>query len=125
MKDVNGLEIGPERPCPICKTPVATRPDGSIRSHSRPRSSLHPRLGVEACEGGKKPSPDCPACGAKSAVTYAREEQRFPYGRGDNAVELSAVVDVGRCAACTFEFTDWRGEIARDEAVQKHLEGSK
>lgn len=172
MKDRNGLEIGPEKPCSICGTPVATRPDGSVRHHSRWRSSLHPGLGVDACPGGKNPydrrctfchapagepcrtrlyeehvehgngevhtephaarlvdepfvpSPDCPACYAKGAVTYTREEQSFPYGLAPNTVTLSATVEVGRCDACKLEFTDWRAEDARDEAVQRHLHGT-
>jgi hypothetical protein len=32
-------------------------------------------------------------------------------------IELSAIVDRGRCL---FEFTDWRAEAARDEAVRMH-----
>lgn len=55
MKDAHGLEIGPEKPCPICTTSVATRPDGSIRHHSRWTVPGMPRLGVVSCEGGKKP----------------------------------------------------------------------
>lgn len=129
MKDANGLEIGPERPCPICKTPVATRPDGSIRAHSRSRSSLHPGLGVEACEGGAKPSTKCPVCDVEG-VTYRREEEKFPYltdvgfgviyGVEPETIELSCVVDKGHCPACKFEFTDWRAEIAREEAVEAY-----
>lgn len=63
----------------------------------------------------------CPACGALASVTFTREEERFPYGIAPHTIDLSAVVDKGRCAACTFEFTDWRAEVARDEAVKTHL----
>lgn len=121
MKDRNGLEIGPERPCPICGEPVATRPDGSVRAHARLRSALHPRLGLEACPGGAKPRTECPACSVEG-VTYQREEEKFPYGIAPNTIELTVVVDVGRCIACAFQFTDWRAEIARDAAVQAHLQ---
>ena len=55
MKDARGLEIGPPRPCPICGAQVATRPDGSLRAHSRFALPGMPRLGIVACEGGKRP----------------------------------------------------------------------
>jgi hypothetical protein len=69
------------------------------------------------------PSTTCPSCGALDSVTFTREEERFPYGEGAARlpVELTAVVDKGRCSSCTFEFTDWRAEVARDEAVTAHL----
>ena len=67
----------------------------------------------------------CPACGAPESVTFTREEEAFPYGVAPNTVNLAVVVDKGHCAACTFEFTDWRAENARDEAVKAHLTRSK
>lgn len=65
---------------------------------------------------------DCPYCG-KAAVTFLRENQSFMYGAGIWGVELHAHVDVGRCAACGFEFTDIRAEAARADAVCRHLQG--
>lgn len=134
MKDANGLEIGPEKPCLICGEPASTRPDGSVRAHSRWKAEGVPRLGVESCPGGHKPSTTCPECGVEDSVTWRREEEKFPYGApvGYGAiygvepeiVELTAIVDMGRCAVCKFEFTDWRAEIARDAAVQVHLNGA-
>ena len=47
--------------------------------------------------------------------------QAFPLRCRPPTVDLAAVVDKGRCSACTFEFTDWRAENARDEAVKAHL----
>jgi len=67
----------------------------------------------------------CPVCGAEGSVTFTREEERFPYGVAPHTVNLCAVVDKGSCAACSFEFTDWRAENARDEAVKAHLAQSK
>ena len=52
--DAKGIAICPPRRCSICGDMVSTRPDGSLRSHSRMRSEMHPRLGVEACPGGRK-----------------------------------------------------------------------
>ena len=66
------------------------------------------------------PSTTCPACGAPDSVTFTREEARFPYGVAPQTVELSAIVDKGRCS-CAFEFTDWRAELAHTEAVKIHL----
>ena len=70
------------------------------------------------------PSTTCPVCDALESVTFTREEEAFPYGVAPTTVNLSAVVDMGRCAACEFEFTDWRAEEARDNAVQAHLHAS-
>jgi hypothetical protein len=67
----------------------------------------------------------CPACGVPSSVTFTREEERFPYGSAPHTVELTAVVDKGRCSACTFVFTDARAEKAYEKAVQIHLEARK
>jgi len=63
----------------------------------------------------------CPACGESSGITFTREEERFPYGIAPHTVELTAMVDKGRCPACSLEFTDWRAEEARDRAVQIYL----
>lgn len=65
------------------------------------------------------PVTTCPACGA--GISFTREEERFSYGRAPHAVELTAIVDKGRCSTCAFEFTDWRAEEARDAAVKKYL----
>lgn len=71
------------------------------------------------------PVTTCPACGVPSSVTFTREEERFPYGGAPHTVELTAIVDKGRCAACTLEFTDWRAEEAHDNAVQAYLASSR
>jgi len=68
--------------------------------------------------------PVCPACG-ESSVTFTREEERFSYGVAPHTVELSAMVDKGRCSVCTLELTDWRAEEARGRAVQIHLAAHK
>jgi hypothetical protein len=67
----------------------------------------------------------CPACGEPSSVTFTREEERFPYGIAPHTVELTAMVDKGRGAACTLEFTDGRAEEARDRTVQLYLAARK
>lgn len=65
----------------------------------------------------KQPCPNC----ASSNVAYAMETQEFQYGVEENAVQLNAQVNVGTCGDCEFEFTGESGEIARHEAVCRHL----
>lgn len=65
---------------------------------------------------------ECPSCGDPANLTFSVEKEVFPYGIVPNQVELTVLVDKGRCAACAFEFTDWRAEKARDLAVQAHLQ---
>jgi hypothetical protein len=67
----------------------------------------------------------CPACDAPSSVSFTREEEYFPYGVAPHTVELTAIVDKGRCSACAFEFTDWRAEEAHNKAVQIYLAARK
>jgi len=62
----------------------------------------------------------CPVC-ASSSITFTREEEYLPYGAPPHVVELTVLVDKGRCATCSFEFTDWRAEKARDRAVHAYL----
>ena len=95
----------------------------SDEDHQADRSAPH----AIAAHASSPPMADtmCPACGEQSSVTFTREEERFPYGIAPHTVELAAMVDKGRCAACTFEFTDWRAEEARDRAVQIYLAARK
>ena len=63
---------------------------------------------------------NCPNCGSSRVDTH-RQADLFPYGTGDAAVELSAVVPFRECAECGFEFTDAEAEDARHEAICRHL----
>lgn len=56
MKDAKGLEICSPKVCPVCGDTVSTRPDGSVRYHSRWKYPGVPRLGVMTCEGGRRPT---------------------------------------------------------------------
>jgi putative zinc finger/helix-turn-helix YgiT family protein len=67
---------------------------------------------------GSKPT--CPVCEAGDTLT-SFEEERFTYGIGDRALELTARIPVRRCTVCGFEFTDDEADIARHEAVCRHL----
>ena len=63
---------------------------------------------------------ECPQCSRRTVQTRI-EEDRFKYGTGDSAVDLTAAIPVRKCASCGFEFTDWEAEDLRHEAVCRHL----
>lgn len=62
----------------------------------------------------------CPRCGGTTVETRI-ERDTFPYGSGESAVELNALVPVRICTACGFEYMDGAAEDARHEAVCHHL----
>jgi putative zinc finger/helix-turn-helix YgiT family protein len=62
----------------------------------------------------------CPSCDGHQ-VTTTVEEQRFTYGKGDDAVELKAQVPVHHCADCDIDFTDGFAETLRHAAICEHL----
>ncbi len=63
---------------------------------------------------------ECPNCGSMNVSTGA-EIERFLYGKGEDAVELSATVPVHTCQDCGFQFTDACGDDAKQEAICRHL----
>ena len=66
------------------------------------------------------PAEACPNCeGTEFAL--GRKEQRFLYGKENEAIELRAIVPVYACKACGFEFTGEDAEEARHEAVCRYL----
>ena len=62
----------------------------------------------------------CAACGGNK-VSRRMELDEFEYGAGEAAVSLSANVVVFACDDCDFEFTGPSAEVARHEAVCRHL----
>ncbi len=63
----------------------------------------------------------CPRC---QTYTYEyRTYDYFYYGTGPDATELYAMVPVIGCRHCDLEWTDHRGEDARQAVVDKHLQG--
>jgi putative zinc finger/helix-turn-helix YgiT family protein len=62
----------------------------------------------------------CPNCESREVRT-SMEQEKFIYGVDDTAVELTALVPVHTCTACEFQFTDAAGEVARHQAVCRHL----
>ncbi len=66
------------------------------------------------------PSLSCPICG-QSNVRTTLENQQFMYGEDPEAVELTARVPVRTCDDCGFQFLNEAGEVAKHEAVCRHL----
>ena len=62
----------------------------------------------------------CASCGAPSVVTEMVVEE-FPYGTGEDRVQLKATVPMRTCRDCNFRFTDHHAETARHETVCRHL----
>jgi putative zinc finger/helix-turn-helix YgiT family protein len=62
----------------------------------------------------------CDECG-EHTVRVSFRDQRFGYGAGADAVELSARVPVWECAHCAHAYTDGDAEHFRHEAVCRHL----
>ncbi len=62
----------------------------------------------------------CPECG-KGNLTVHEMEYKFPYGVGENRVELSATVPAKTCSDCGFTFLDCTAEQKCHEAVCQHL----
>lgn len=62
----------------------------------------------------------CAACGGNN-VARRMELNEFEYGAGEGAVSLSANVVVFACDDCDIEFTGPSAEVARHEAVCRHL----
>ena len=65
----------------------------------------------------------CPDCGSTNLVEEEKE-QEFQYGDGIHTpqVVLKASFPVLFCKDCGFGTYDYRGEAARDAAVQRYLD---
>jgi DNA-binding transcriptional regulator YiaG len=62
----------------------------------------------------------CPSCG-RDAIRTVEIAHKFPYGDGDQAVELSVTVPLRHCLSCGFEFLDSVAEELQHDAVCRHL----
>ncbi|MHC4463793.1 MAG: helix-turn-helix domain-containing protein [Planctomycetota bacterium] len=74
----------------------------------------------ESSGSGKEENLVCPECGSVCIET-SEEEHSFPYGIGEDAVNLTPIVPIRKCADCGFCFLDRIGEVICHEAVCKHL----
>ena len=62
----------------------------------------------------------CPQCGDR-AISTSIEQDKFVYGSGKSAVELSVDLPVRHCSACDFQFLDSECEDIQQAAVCQHL----
>lgn len=62
----------------------------------------------------------CPMC-ETTGVTKSFEDDKFVYGSGESAVELTVKLPVFSCAACDFQYFDSEGADIRHRAVCEHL----
>jgi putative zinc finger/helix-turn-helix YgiT family protein len=64
--------------------------------------------------------PPCPECESTSIETRIQAET-FLYGVEPESVQISATVPVRNCRRCGFEWFDHLAEVAKHEAVCRHL----
>jgi putative zinc finger/helix-turn-helix YgiT family protein len=62
----------------------------------------------------------CPECESTSIETRIQAET-FLYGVEPESIQISATVPVQRCQSCGFEWFDHLAEVAKHEAVCRHL----
>jgi hypothetical protein len=69
-------------------------------------------------------SPRCGYCGS-SKLSTTIEYIELPYGEsGPGQAMVPCSMPVRHCDLCGFEYTDWEGEEARQEAVDSFLESN-
>ncbi|MFB0555536.1 MAG: type II TA system antitoxin MqsA family protein [Phycisphaerae bacterium] len=68
----------------------------------------------------KNKNSSCPKCGC-SNIKVTTTEYEFPYGRGDDAVELKVNVPLITCSNCGLSVLDKNAQAIMHEAVCKHL----
>jgi len=62
--------------------------------------------------------PNCDSTDVESRTTI----DRFKYGVGDNAVELTATIPINHCRACDLEYSGEEAERIRHNAICAHLQ---
>jgi hypothetical protein len=69
---------------------------------------------------GTSESISCPECGSRNIKT-SQQEYNFPYGVGEDAVNLKPTVPIRTCSDCAFSFLDHVGEGICHEELCKYL----
>jgi putative zinc finger/helix-turn-helix YgiT family protein len=69
---------------------------------------------------GVSRSPECPDCESLEFEVVERK-QRFLYGKGDSAVEVSCVIPTYVCSICGCEWSGADAEAIRHDALCRHL----
>ena len=65
--------------------------------------------------------PQCPNCDSTN-VENRTTTDKFQYGVGDNAVELTATIPISHCRACGLEYSGEDAERIRHEVICEHLQ---
>lgn len=68
----------------------------------------------------KSPRIGCPSCGSHE-LTTSNEIEEFQYGTGADTAILSSEITVHHCPSCGTSFTSEDANVARHEAVCRHL----
>lgn len=63
---------------------------------------------------------NCPRCNVP-ALKVEMTDYAFPYGIGENEVELTAQVPLFTCQECHYQYLDDKAEDLQHEAVCRHL----
>jgi putative zinc finger/helix-turn-helix YgiT family protein len=63
----------------------------------------------------------CPNCDSTD-VEHRTTIDRFQYGTGDNAVELTATIPISHCRACDLEYSGDDAERIRHDVICAHLQ---
>jgi C4-type Zn-finger protein len=68
----------------------------------------------------KPEKPKCAECGSENC-TESMEEYNFPYGAGEDQVELTSVIPIHTCEDCRFRWYNWVADEIMDADVQQYL----
>ena len=71
-------------------------------------------------DGSSAPLLECPECG-EHAVATVLTPHTFTYGRGKEAVQITAELPMRSCGHCRFQYLDKAGQDAQHEAVCHYL----
>lgn len=66
----------------------------------------------------------CAECGSENS-TENMEDHTFPYGAGEDYVELTSIIPVYKCSKCGFQWYNWVADEIMDADVQQYLMGKK
>lgn len=81
---------------------------------------MNPKLNEHLTDETESTARECPNCRGGPVRTTLTTD-RFVYGEGPSAAELTATVPLHTCDNCGFQFLDEEAEVAHHESVCRHL----
>lgn len=81
---------------------------------------MKPERCSPSAETSVPPPSECPECD-RQTVTTTLTPHTFTYGRGADAVQITAILPVRTCTHCGFQYLDKEGQRAQHDAVCRHL----